>query len=766
MLREVLARFRSARLRRTESELDEEIRFHLEEDADERIVAGIAPEQARRAARLDFGNPVAVREATREAWGWSSIERAGQDVRYAVNAARRSPAFALASILTLALGIGATTAVFSVVDGVLLRPLPYPDPARLVRLSEAHAGAVAPVRGDLLSNLTFHAWRVSPSQTLSGIAAHRGAQHTVGFADGAERLECAAVTPSLFEVLGVPPAAGRFFGDGDTGEGVAPVVVVSDRLWRQWLGSDPAVIGRPLLVDGRLRVIVGITPPDFSFPGPEVLLWTPYTVPAPSGTGVDQHVSTLLAIGRLRQDASPAQAAAEGTAVARGSGPRPLAATMLFGEGGPVEVRVERLADQMTVHVHPALVVVSVAAALVLLMACANIASLLLSRGVARQRELAVRAALGASRARIVRQLFTEAAVLSGAGGGLGLLLGWALVAAMPVLAPWDFPRIGDIRLDGRVAACALVASVLAALLCGLLPALRTTGRDVAGALQAGGAAGGSGSSGAKQWRAVLLAAEAALAVLLLVGAMLMARSFVRLVSIDTGYDRDRVLTARVHVPASAVAPERTHHLVDSALERIGLVPAVLVAGAGNMMPFGGHTFLSAFTFPAADGGRVEARAIEYAVTPGYAEALGLRLRQGRRPCLHGVAAAARARRARRARSGARGPHRGCDAGGHEAHMPRHLARARGRSIPHEAAGRSAVRHHTPRRRVVHRSPGDSGRDGDCRRCTPRLACRVGRSRDRAEGRVAAASERWGVCCDQTRTALRRSTAMADQGPR
>ncbi|MFP5378299.1 MAG: FtsX-like permease family protein, partial [Vicinamibacteria bacterium] len=295
---------------------------------------------------------------------------------------------------------------------------------------------------------------------------------------------------------------------------------------------------------------------------------------------------------------------------------------------GPVEVGVRTLLDDLTAEVRPALLVLLAGVGFVLLIACANVANLFLSRGAARQREIAIRAAVGAGTGRLVRQLLTESVVLAVAGGALGVALGWALTRALPALAPPGFPRLDDVAVDGRVLAFAVVVSLVAGVLAGLLPAWRGARPDLVPALRE--SAGVSGGPRARRLRKALLVGEAALAVVLLVGAGLLARSFVRLVQVDPGYDADNVVTARLHLPGSAQPPERIRATLDPLLERLGQDPRVTAAGAGNMAPLANTTAIMGFTFRDATGQEREARALAYTVTPGYAEALGLRLREGR----------------------------------------------------------------------------------------------------------------------------------------
>jgi putative ABC transport system permease protein len=550
-----------------------------------------------------------------------------QDVRQALRAMAQHKGFTAAALVSLALGIGANAALFSVVYGVLLRPLPYPESGRLVRLWEEHPGATAAFHGRLLTNFTFDAWRPAP-RTVEGLAAFSQGEYTETSGPQAVRVTGAAVSPELFALLGVPPAAGRFLLPDDAVPGAAPVVVLSDAFFRQRFGGDPAALGGTLTLDGKPATIVGVMPPGFYFPGRDARLWTPYAV-APAVAQADrQSISLFGAVARLTPGSTPAQAAAEGTAAAR-SVARPPIAEAIFGKGGPVAVRVETLVDDMTAGVRPALLVLAVGVGFLLLICCANVANLLLSRGVSRRRELAVRAAMGAGGRRLARQLLTESLTLGALGGALGLGLGWALLRLLPALAPADFPRLDDVRLDGPTLAFAALAALGAGLLSGVLPALRAAGRGLFGALREGTGA----SAGARTMRlgTGLLVVEAALAVVLLVAAGLLGRSFSRLLAVDPGYDPGNVLLAQLDLGDEGGA-ERMQALIEPLLDRLRSTSGVAAAGAGNMAPLARSTAIFQFELPepGPGGEKVKARAVSYSVTPGYAEALSLRLRQGR----------------------------------------------------------------------------------------------------------------------------------------
>ena len=545
-----------------------------------------------------------------------------QDLRHSFRLMRHAPGFTLAALATLALAIGANTAVFSVVYGVLLRPLPYRDADRIVAASEDHPGGVSVLRDPRLSNLTFDAWS-GRAQTVEAMSAYASETFTVRNGSGSDRVEGASLSPSAFGVLGVAPAIGRFFTDDEAVEGRDGVVVLSDSAWRSRFGADPAIAGKAVDINGRVHEIVGVAPAWFYFPDRDVQFWKPYVAP-PRQPG---SMRVMSVVARLKPGVTPEQAAAEGTAAARGV-TRPMAAELLFGKGGPVEVRVQTLSALITRRVRPALVVLMAAVALVLLIACANVANLLLARGTARGRELAVRAALGAGGRRLARQLLTESAVIGVAGGALGVFLAWVLTRALPAWAPEGFPRLDEVHLDTGALGFAVAAALAAGLVAGLVPAWRASRTELSSALRMGDAR----STGAgERARSLLLALEAALSVMLLVGAALLVRSFVALVNVDPGYSAANVLTGRVYLAGAAATPERRAELLRSLTARLRAAPGVAAAGVGNMAPLGESSFVSGFSFGTnAAGQPVVARALQYVVTAGYAEALGLRVKEGR----------------------------------------------------------------------------------------------------------------------------------------
>ncbi|MCC7032887.1 MAG: ABC transporter permease [Acidobacteria bacterium] len=546
------------------------------------------------------------------------------DLRLAWRGLKAQPALALTALATFAVGIGATTAMYSVVHGVLLRPLPYHEPDRIVRLWEVHPGAPVTFQRHWLSNVTLEAWR--PRATaVSAFAGYSQGTDTVG-RENPDRVVSATVSASLFQVLGVRPLMGRFLEPSDETEGASDVVVLSHAYWRTHLGASPDAVGQPLLVNGRSHTVVGVAPPDFAFPGPDAMFWRPDVMSRDAAA--PGRVRVISVIGRLAEGTTVGAAAQEGTTVAQAQ-PRPPAADLIFGKGGPVEVRAEVLASEMTASVRPALVVATAGVLVVLLLASANVANLFLSRGVSRERDLAVRAVLGAGAFRLVRQALSESLLLSAAGGLLGVGLAWSLIRVFPRVAPRGFPRLDAVVLDGRVLLVTVVVTMASGLLAALAPAWRAS-RARATALNDGDRR--TTGAAARRLRGALLVTEAALAVMLLVAAALIGRSLVRLLQVDPGYQPSGVLTADIAFPSGASSATHVMPRVDEILSAIRGLPGVVSAGGSNMGPLVPISALQMVTLreTTPDGQPIRARALSWAVTPGYMEALGMRLVAGR----------------------------------------------------------------------------------------------------------------------------------------
>jgi putative ABC transport system permease protein len=553
-----------------------------------------------------------------------------QDLRQALSSFRRNPGFTAAAVLTLALAIGATTAVYSLVYGVLLRPLPFVEPQRLVRLWEEQPGGNTLAGNRWLSHRTYHSWIGSP-RTLTSIGGYINSSGIVRIGDEGVALPGAALTPSLVGMIGAAPELGRWFNESEALPNAARVVVLSHRVWQERFSSRAEVIGTVIRIDDQPCSVIGVAPPSLRFPDERAQFWVPYAVPTIEAEPV--RTVGFNAVARLSPGATAEQVEAEGTAAARAL-VRPPSSDVVFGKGGPVVVHARALAQDIAAPVRPAVLALAAAVALVLVAACANVANLLLSRGVARQRELAIRIALGAGRGRLIRQLLVESSMLAIAGGVMGIWLAWALVKALPAIAPERFPRLNDVTLDLHVLAVAGLVTVAAALVSGLVPALRGAGAAAATAVRGGG--DGSTTEGfrtkaAGRIRDGLLALEAAFAVVLLVGALLLGHSLARLMAVDAGYTADEVVSATIRMPRGA-QQERTAAFLDALVDRLAHRPDVAAFGAATTMPMVGLTAVTSFPIapsPQSDT-TVMTRSITYVATPGYAEAVGLRLREGR----------------------------------------------------------------------------------------------------------------------------------------
>lgn len=544
-----------------------------------------------------------------------------QDIRYSLRRLAREPGFAVAVVLTLAIALGANTAVFSVLNGVLLRALPYSEPQRIVSVSVAvPARENGPARKDNLDNQRLESW-AARTRTLEKLAAFREGPLTLRGRGEPERVNGASVSAALFPLLRVAPLRGRTFRVEEQRPGAGPVVVLSHGLWRRRFQSDPGIVGKTLSLDGTTYTIIGVMPRDFYFPNPQVQLWIPLANDAPAEAGEAIAVHYDAAVARLRDGVTRRQAEAEAQAIFQTQDTRRGAEPL------PGRVELVPLRDEIVAEVRPALLAMFAAVGLVLLIACINLANLLLARSSSRQREIAVRSALGGGRARLIRQMLTESLVLSLAGGIAGMLLAVWLHRILPRVLPSDIPRLEEVRLDGRVFLFALVLSGLAGLLSGLLPAVRATGRSLVGSLY-----GWSVGVASRLWgsRSLLLITEVAVAFVLVVAAGLLVRSFLELVSVDLGFEPEGVLTATVDLdPLAYGAPAKSEAFFDQLLDRLGRQPGIEAVGVVSFSPPAssgfGMTSLSVVGQPPA-----RTIAVPQAVSPGTLRAMGLRLAAGR----------------------------------------------------------------------------------------------------------------------------------------
>ena len=548
-----------------------------------------------------------------------------QDVRYAARLVRRQPRHAMITILTMAIGIGATTVLFSVTYGVLMRPLPWPHADRIVVLKETRGG-IAP-RFGAFTNAAYLAWRPEAA-TIENLAAWSQRVVTITGTGDPERIRITAASATLFGALGARPLIGSLFEEKDE---TSPVIVLSETLWRQRFGGDPAVLGRLIQLDGEAYTAIGVLPDAQAYPDRQTRAIVPYAVRPTAGN----FLAVFNAVAALRPGVTAAQAASEGTARGRSAADTGLTTMAIFGSNGPVGITAQPLREALTADVRQPLLVLLAAVGLLLATATANVASLQLARTTTRTREMAIRAALGAGGARVTRQLLVETLLLGLSGGGAGLLLTWILHRSLASLLPVDFPRVDDLGVDTMVVAFALSISVGTGILFGLLPALRARRLDIVEALAENGTApvGAGARTRTARVRLAIMTGQVAIACVLLVGASLLVRSFVALLNADRGYDTSGILSARLSMPASMYpSQERRLAILNRVLSRLGGVPGVTAVAFTSELPLtpGGST--SAFTFksPMADGAAVRVQASPRIVSAHYFSVLGMRMIAGR----------------------------------------------------------------------------------------------------------------------------------------
>ena len=609
--------------RRVDASLNEELDTHVEMLVEENLRRGMSPEEARFAARRSFGGHEQMREAYREQRGLPMFETLAHDVRYGVRQLSRSPGFTAIAILTLALGIGANTAIFSVVNTVLLRPLPYENADRLVMVwgnDRAHG-----YNTDQVSPPDFRDWQ-SQNHVFESMAGATDVMYTLTGAGDPAPVIGYEFSAKYFRVLGVAPLIGRTFAPEEEQDGRNHVAVLGYRLWQSRFGGDRSLVGKTITLNGAPHTVVGVMPPAFQYFGTE--LWTPLTVPREAEQ--DRNYRFLRVVARLKPGATLKQARTEMNTIAdRLSRAYPKTNK---DEG----VNVMSVRQMFTGDIRAPLLVLLCAVGLVLLIACANVANLVLARAVSRQREVAVRTALGASRTRLLRQLLTESAILGLSGGALGLLLAYwatgALVAMFPpTIANLNIPHVDKIPIDGWVLGFALGASLLTAVIFGLAPALQACSVDAYESLKESGRSL-TGSRQGRRFRNVLATAEVALSLVLLAAAGLTLKSLVHLLRGDLGLTPDHVLSMRLLLPPSRY-PKADADLAfgDQALDRIKALPGVQSAGTVTFLPLSGwwgvrNVALESSQIP--EGQRPAA--VWSSVTPDYFRTMSIPLLKGR----------------------------------------------------------------------------------------------------------------------------------------
>jgi predicted permease len=605
--------------------LDEELQFHVDSRTRDNLKSGMTPEAARLDAGRRFGNPMLAKERTRDMDIIPSLESIGQDLRYALRGLRRSPGFTTVAVLALALGIGANTAVFTVVNGVLLRPLPFPASERLFLISCKPPQPLYD-SGPGLSDHHYLEFQ-RQNQAFERIATFGQNQVTLTGVGDAVRLPVAMITPSLLPTLRVNPAMGRVFLPDEDQPDRSGVALLGDKLWRGHLGADPNILGKTITLDGIPRRVIGVMPAGFTFPY-DAELWLPVAV------GDDPHNSFFRpVVGRLKPGVSAQQAQAELEAFA-GHVPKRT------GEKSALASEIRPLKDLLTRSIRKSLVIFMGAVAFVLLIACANVANLLLMRGASRRQEIAVRAALGAGRRRLIRQLLTESTLVSLGGGTAGILLAvWGVPALLGLAPKGRIPRIEEIHIDAWVLAATFGVAVLTGILFGLAPAFQSTRSELRESLNASGRAI---TRGRERLRSALVVAEIALALVLLTGAGLMLKSFSRILAVDPGFHPENVLTMSVDLPGmsnfrfglgggsvyqTAGEIQAFHARI---LDKLSRLPGVTAAGAVNWLPMRPWFVQGDFHL---EGGRPlppHYMVQKPAVSPEYFRVMGIRLLSGR----------------------------------------------------------------------------------------------------------------------------------------
>ncbi|HEX8180907.1 MAG TPA: ABC transporter permease [Pyrinomonadaceae bacterium] len=603
-----------------EQELDEELRAYTELLTEEKVKAGISAAAARRAALLEVGGMEQVKEQVREVRVGAMLETILKDIRYSIRLLAKHPGFAVVAVLTIALGVGANTAIFSVVNAVLLRPLPFKDPERLVRLSEQSQQGP----GMSIAYPNFKDWR-SENTVFAGLAASRFDNFNLTGLDEPERLQGRNVSWNFFDVLGVQPALGRSFRPEEDSAGGERVCVISYGLWQRRFGADPQLVGRQVTLNSESYTVIGVLPQGYRY-------GTPTDVFTPIGLRETDELFSLrdnhpgiYAIARLKPEISLTQAEAEMKGIAA------RLAQAYPKENAGHSVSLMSMREYFVGDIRPSLLILLGAVGFVLLIACANVANLMLARAAARTREIAIRMALGAGRWRVVRQLLTESVLLAILGGACGLLLALWGVDVLRRASLDIIPTTADVSLDRTVLGFTLLVTLLTGVLFGLAPAFQSARQEPGEALKDGGRTGTTGVA-RNRVRALLVVGEVALSLMLLVGSGLLIRSFVRLREVDTGFDPHNLLT--MHLTYRADDDEdgqKGVNFYDEVLAKIKTLPGVEAGAVANGAPFLDE-YDTSFEIEGRPPASPDQRtyAVSYSTSPDYLRALGLRLVRGR----------------------------------------------------------------------------------------------------------------------------------------
>jgi putative ABC transport system permease protein len=603
--------------------LDEDIREHIARETQDNIERGMAPEEARYAAMRKFGNVTQVKEETRDVWSLIWLEQLLEDIRFGLRLLRKNPGFTAVAILTLALGIGANAAVFSVVYAVLLRPLPYKDPSRLVVLHET-----TPKVGDVsVSFLNFFDWRAA-SHTFAQMAAVESVDFNLAGVTQPENISGDAVSPNFLSMMGVRPFLGRDFDASEEKAGTAPVLLLSYSLWQSHLGGDPNAVGKAITLDGRSFTVVGVLPPNYrSLDTTDVMLpigvWATNNADAIKERG-DR--GDMVVIGRLAPGVEFGQARAEMEGIAARLAEEYPASNDQFS------VTLQPIRQAFAGDMKTAILVLFGAVLFVLLIACANVANLFLVRGSSRTKEIALRIAFGASRSRIIRQMLTESFILACFGGVVGVALALGGIRGMAQLIPADMLSGATVNLNSAVLVFVAGVVAMAAFIFGLAPALHSTKPDVQSELKEGGRTSGGGAA-QNRLRGALAVAEISLALILLVGAGLMMKSLYRLLEVDPGFRPDRVLTMGMDLRTQQYSKDpAVLNFWQQVLDRVSALPGVESAAVGTHIPLTdshGRTDITIEGMALPRPGNYPHPDV-HTVSPGFVATLGIPLLRGR----------------------------------------------------------------------------------------------------------------------------------------
>jgi predicted permease len=571
------------------SDLSDEIREHLEEKVEELVAGGMPRKEARQAARREFGNITLTEEEGRDVWRWAAIEDFFMDVRFGARTLRKNPGFTAVAVLTLALGIGANTAIFGVVNAVLLRPLPFKQPSRLMMLFEGIPKLGFPKMG--FSAPDFVALERA-QKSFESVGVYQNKYFNISGGGEPERLMAARISSSVFPMLGAEPMLGRVFTIGEDAPG-QNVVILSYGLWQRRFGADPGIIGRNLELNRQPYTVIGVMPKTFHFPlrGPQgsepAELWVPmaFTTTELEGWGTN-YMNGVLA--RLRSGLAFEQASAEAESLSPSIGSNyPPELTKAF-QGAELKVSMNSYREEVVKSVRTLLLILMAAVVLVLLIACANVATLLVSRAASRQKEVALRTTLGATRVRLLRQMLTESLLLALIGGSLGLAFASWVKTLLLSLVPESVPLPRDIAIGGSVMVFVLAVSFLTTVLFGLVPAFQVSAMALHGSLQEGGRSGTPGRL-RHRLQGFFVTVEFALALVLLIGSGLLIRSFAKLLETNPGFRPDHVLTLKIPIPSEryAKAP-KVRQFYEQLLDRAGNLPGVKAVGLTSDLPLNG----------------------------------------------------------------------------------------------------------------------------------------------------------------------------------